>query len=791
MNNPKGIFSKAFALFAFAATAVFALSAAADDIYWIGGTDNKTWNDENNWDLARKPKWGDTVHITNSVTLSFTADPGTDAIRVSGGDVTINTGNYRFYTGNAQSSAFDVFVESGRTLTWKGTYLISGNTAKTFVKSGGGTLTISVGIGNSGSKFKSVEVREGILNHTTQYNEMITSSSVLKIGSSGTYKINHATTQTISSGMVVDIAEGGVLDLCNNSNSRTLRGLTGGGRIVNNAKGLTIKGEGIAAKSDGLFSGTLSGTVNVVPENGNAFIVGGSQTLADCTLNVTWPASFKTPLKFAAGIGTFTVNDIPDIDVHVDVEGKPIKFIFPGNSWYVDPSLDASGDGTAADRAFKTFAEAFAVTASGDTVWAAPGTYNTEVFTAKSTSGQTEVAADFRLAIPAGVKVRSLGSAADTIIDGGGVVKGVYLNNNSHLAGFTIQNGYGTTAGGGLYALDTVTEAYVIDCDIKNNKTKSGVACGEAYGKNLRFYRCRFLGNDLANTAQGSSNLGTLWSCFINGYNKVNYDYFYYAGSVGRFRNCTFGDALYGGGLKTNQATIELYNGIFLKNELGAIGGSSKSIYYYDCLLASSKTKDGVVCDADCVFSVTKAEVVDSSYKPLADSLAVDGGNNSYYYGKIPQALLNTYGDTDLAGVPRRLNGAIDNGAYEYDWRPTFCKILTKNRGMTIDSITGGVTTNETGLTFANGDKLAVSLGRDRKYPATYSFSAQVTGDGCLRVYEGGTNLIHEITSSSLNNQFSLEQSNRLSLTFVFRGEGKAEISNFETHSVGLKVSFQ
>jgi hypothetical protein len=673
MNNLKGMFGKAFALFAFAAVAFFSLSAQAADIYWIGGTGNKTWNDENNWDLKRRPTWGDTVYITNSVSLSFTANPGTDAIRVSGGDVTIYTGDYRFYTGNAQSSTFDVFVESGRTLTWSGTYLISGNTTKTFVKSGGGTLTISVGIGNAGSKFKSVEVREGILNHTTQYNEMITSSSVLKIGSSGTYKINHATTQTISPEMVVDIAEGGVLDLCNKSKSRTLRGLTGAGRIVNNANGLTIKGEGIDAKSDGLFSGTLSGTVNVVPENGNAFIVGGADTLADCTLNVTWPASLKTPLKFAAGIGTFTVNvnNIPDIDVRADVESKPIEFVFPGNSWYVNPSREASGDGTSADRAFKTFAEAFAVTASGDTVWAAPGTYNTEVFTAKSTAGTTVVPADFRLAIPAGVKVRSLGSAADTIIDGGGVVKGVYLNNNSHLAGFTIQNGYGTTAGGGLYALDTVTEAYayVIDCDIKNNKTASDVACGEAYGKNLMFYRCRFLGNDLANTAQGSSNLGTLWSCFINGYNKVNYDYFYYAGHAAKFRNCTFGDALYGGGLKTNQASIELYNGIFLMNELGAIGSANKEIYYYDCLLASSKTKDHVVCDADCVFSITKAEVVDSSYKPLADSLAVDGGNNSYYYGKIPQALLNTYGDTDLAGVPRRLNGAIDNGAYEYDWR--------------------------------------------------------------------------------------------------------------------------
>ncbi|MBO5751276.1 MAG: hypothetical protein J6R80_02600, partial [Kiritimatiellae bacterium] len=311
MNNCKRMFCEIFTLCVFAAAAFFALSAQAADIYWIGGTGSKIWNDENNWDLKRKPTWGDTVYITNSVSLTFDAHPGTDAIRVSGGNVTINTGTNRFYTGNAISSTFDIFVESGRTLTWSGTYLISGSAAKTFVKTGGGTFAISVAIGHwstTGNMFKSIEVKEGMLDYRAHNNLITHSEKCLKIGKNATFKSNRSDkTQTINKEMTVDIAEGGTLDL-NNSNAWTLRGLTGGGQIVNNANGLTIRGEGIAAKSDGLFSGSLSGTVNVAPTNGYAFIVGGADTLANCTLNVTWPASLKIPLKFAAGIGTFTVN---------------------------------------------------------------------------------------------------------------------------------------------------------------------------------------------------------------------------------------------------------------------------------------------------------------------------------------------------------------------------------------------------------------------------------------------------------------------------------------------------
>ncbi len=787
MNNCKEMSGKALMLCSFAAVALFALSVEAEDIYWIGGTGSQTWNVEENWDLGRKPKWGDTVYITNSVSLSFTGDLEMDAIRVSGGDVKIDTGNSRWYANNVTSSAVEIFVEAGRTLTWGGTYLIQGSSLKEFLKTGAGTFTISVAIGHwstTTSMFKLIEIREGTLNYMAN-NDLVThSGKCLRIGEGGTFKSNRANkSQTISKEMTVDIAEGGTLDL-NNSNAWTLRGVTGGGRIINNANGLTVKGEGMAAKSDGLFSGTLSGTVNVVPVNGNAFIVGAADTLANSTLNVTWPTSLKIPLKFAAGIGVFTVNDIPDIDVHADVAGKQIEFVFPGNSWYVDPSRDVSGDGTAADRAFKTFKEAFGFARSGDTVWAAPGVYAAETFTASGFN--------FRLAIPAGVKVRATGAREETVIDGGKSMRCVCLSTGSHLVGFTVQNGYGTGTGdpnrqgGGIFAEDSVSSAYVVDCDMKNNTTS--YRSGDVYAKGVGFYRCRFLGNTLDAPGQGSCAMSTCWSCFVDGYEK---NAFYYTGITEVFRNCTFSENNYAAGIRAGDNVIHARNSVFLATDSIGTSGGSKNISYFSCLFGAdeSKKNNNTVCDDYCRFSVEKTDNFDASYKPLVDGLATDAGKNAD--DNLPAVLKKFYGHTDLAGVPRRLNGTIDIGACEYDWRPAFCEILTKNKGMTIDDITGGVKMNGTGLTLAGGDRLVVSLGRNRKQMSTYTFSAGIEGAGCLRIYEGGTRLIHEITAASLSDEFTVKSANRISLTFVFRGDGMAAVSNFVAHPVGLKVSLQ
>ena len=136
------------------------------------------------------------------------------------------------------------------------------------------------------------------------------------------------------------------------------------------------------------------------------------------------------------------------------------------------------------------------------------------------------------------------------------------------------------------------------------------------------------------------------------------------------------------------------------------------------------------------IFTTAAAMQVDGkTYQPILGSFAgIDAGDASVSSARV--------GDTDIYGTPRILNGAIDIGAVEYDWRPTFNAELGWRFKLTYASPT--VTTNATGGVKLDGDVGALG---DRALPVCvagtvtsagpYEFRFEMTG-GSAQVYVGG-----------------------------------------------------
>ena len=123
------------------------------------------------------------------------------------------------------------------------------------------------------------------------------------------------------------------------------------------------------------------------------------------------------------------------------------------------------------------------------------------------------------------------------------------------------------------------------------------------------------------------------------------------------------------------------------------------------------------------IFTNAAAMQVDSEFRPVFGSFAgIDRGDNSV----STEAL----GDTDVYGTPRILNGALDIGAVEYDWRPAFAAALGRRFTMTYAS--PSVTMNATGgLRVPGGEIVGVV---DEK--GAYYIAFSLTG-GTLAVYVG------------------------------------------------------
>ena len=104
-------------------------------------------------------------------------------------------------------------------------------------------------------------------------------------------------------------------------------------------------------------------------------------------------------------------------------------------------------------------------------------------------------------------------------------------------------------------------------------------------------------------------------------------------------------------------------------------------------------------------------------------------------------------GDKDVGGAVRVLNGTIDIGAYEYDWKDDYAAALAKHGYATLDGYTSASVREANGkVTLSDGATISGALkGSDSE--KSWSLTANLAGEGMLKVYVGGE-LVDTLTAT-------------------------------------------
>ena len=471
---------------------------------------------------------------------------------------------------------------------------------------------------------------------------------------------------------------------------------------------------------------------------------------------------------------------------------------------YVDcNTTDTVNDGSEA-HPYKTIKAATDNALSGDVIHVAPGTYGASEGLPQKATEASKIGT--RVVIPENVTIEStdgpevtfiVGAAAyDNQIDnatygtGTNAVRCVYAKNGATLRGFTLTGGrgIGVLAGdGGSWTIDHASAAFraasslgatIENCIVSNNIAYVGTIYN-AVVKN-----CIVVGN---RGLRGGSNTVSPAGYQCSWHGSVidgNYGHgtIYAAAAI---ENCTIGSGnkdtagtgspqvlyWYGGGDHAVINTAILGGRFYM--------GGTAVICCTNCLLIDDTYLNSTMRARayNCIITNSAAMQVDAKYRPILGSFAgIDAGDAAYSSDEL--------GDKDILGTPRVLNGALDIGAVEYDWRPTFAAELGKRFKLTFAS--PSVTTNAAGGLLVPDGAVAGTVPSAGPYAIAFTLAG-----GSLAVYVGGELAGESSGTGEQSIRFTVaNDSDEIRFVYTPEAESTAVLEKF-SGARGFSISFR
>ena len=400
-----------------------------------------------------------------------------------------------------------------------------------------------------------------------------------------------------------------------------------------------------------------------------------------------------------------------------------------GTNFYVNVATGSdTNDGLTPTTAYKTLAAAMtnAQLCVNDVVNVAAGVYSSGTMAADGKK--------YRVVVPEGVTLLGAGADVTTIEGAPDLVNGteagyycgadavtcVRLNTDSTVQGFTLTKGHSPAWsasgsgnwGGAVVASGVDNMAYIVDCVVTNNF--AGRGAGLFGGTAIR---CRFEGNGVASTGTDIMQ-GRAWNCIFGSIVNTGGSSLCSVYQTGPYVNCVF----YGIGNVSHDASTDftnIWNCVVLKTP----GQHVKLVH------SVTTAGAGYLGEGSSTMSQT-AMMLDANYAPMAGSPLIDRGNTGLYYAKLPADGAEALAKTDLAGSQRIYNGAIDLGAFEYDWRGDFARRLRRSRLEVVQASESVVTNGVDALTVPAGSSIKIVWTPSRN--GIHTFRAVPEGEDAL-----------------------------------------------------------